>query len=308
MKTARRHFVGVALLGLVGFGTTAYSQITANEGDGVLNAPYRGTIDSLRECSADIGYGEVKSHVEPTSSGVFITSSTIDVWVEGTWDRSVLRMYEGVDASGNEIDLTGMSQGSPETVFTDGDEIKRFSFKAIGTKTLAPQTFTIRMSYLLEGLPSTPTRTITVAPITGSFCSLPGESEAFLPGTPILDVAVGAARLTVSVGRRAEMIGAAFSFRDRGIGPSAVETSDVLLPGAAESVFIQNLGQFRLATTSLGPNKTDWGSPWPGHLVGFYNSSDVFGPDGTHYDTPSLSVDGLFRFNFIRPLRQSEFH
>ena len=55
----------------------AVAQITANEGDGVLNAPYRGTIDSLRECSMDIGYGEVQSHVEPIVSGLTITSSTI---------------------------------------------------------------------------------------------------------------------------------------------------------------------------------------------------------------------------------------
>jgi len=309
MKTARIHGIVAALigLGLIVSGGVASAQITSNEGDGVLNAPYRGTIDSLRECSMDVGYGEVKSHVEPTSSGVFITSSTIDVWVDEVWDRSVLRMYEGVDASGSEIDFTSPAcPGGVCTVFTDGDDIKRFSFKAIGTKTLAPQNFTIHFEYLLEGLPSTPTRTITVVPITGSFCGLSGESTAFLPGTPILDVAVGTARLTVPVGRTAEMIGAAFSDRDRGIGPSAIETSDVLLPGAAETLFIQNISQFRLATSSLGPNKTDWGTPWPGHLVGFYNSSDVFGPDGTHYDTPSLSTDGLFRFNYIRPLRQSE--
>ena len=220
MKATRHHLVGVALLGVLGFGSTAYSQITANEGDGVLNAPYRGTIDSLRECSADIGYGEVKTHIEPRvedNPPLFITSSTIDVWVEGNldWDRSALRMYEGVDASGAEIDLTGTSQGSPVTVFTDTDDIKRFSFKAIGTKTLAPQTFTVRFSYVLGGFSSDFTRPVTVVPITGSFCTLPGESEAFLPGTPILDVTVGAARLTVPVGRTAEMIGRSIYFKGR---------------------------------------------------------------------------------------------
>jgi len=308
MKRSNIHEVCLLIVSALALSTPVAAQITSNEGDGVLNAPYRGTIDSLRECSMDIGYGEVQSHVEPFVTGLFITSSTIDIWVEGDWDRSVLRMYEGVDASENEIDLTGTSEFSPAIVFTDADDIKRFSFKAIGTKTLAEQSFTIRFSYSADGFPTTPTRVFTVAPITGSFCSLPGESEAFHFGTPILDVAVGNARLTVPVGRTAEMIGAAFSYRDRQLGPAAIEKSDVVFPGAAESLFIQNISQFKLGGGSLTANKTSWGTPWPGHLVGFFNSSDIYGPDGTHYDTPSLATDGMYRFNYVRPLRQSESH
>ena len=161
MKRSNIHRIFLAVASAFAFSTPVGAQITSNEGDGVLNAPYRGTIDSLRECSAGVGYGEVKSHVEPVifcSSGnpdpCEITSRTIDIWVEGTWDRSVLRMYEGLDASEAEIDLT-----SPVTVRTNVDNVKRFSFKAIGTKTLAPQTFTIRMSYFLTGFETTPTRT-----------------------------------------------------------------------------------------------------------------------------------------------------
>ena len=308
MKRPTIHRVLLGLASAFAFSTPVSAQITSNEGDGVLNAPYRGTIDSLRECSMDIGYGEVQSHVEPFVTGLFITSSTIDIWVEGDWDRSVLRMYEGVDASENEIDLTGTSEFSPAIVFTDADDIKRFSFKAIGTKTLAEQSFTIRFSYSADGFPTSPTRVFTVAPITGSFCALPGESEAFLLGTPILDVAVGNARLTVPVGRTAETIGAAFSYRDRQLGPAAIEKSDVVFPGAAESLFIQNISQFKLGGGSLTANKTSWGTPWPGHLVGFFNSADIYGSHGTHYDTPSLTTDGMYRFNYVRPLRQSEFH
>ena len=314
MKRSNFHRVLLAVASVLSISIPVFAQITSNEGDGVLNAPYRGTINSLRECSAGVGYGEVRSHVEPVIScspsnpdPCEITSSTIDIWAEGTWDRSVLRMYEGVDASNAEIDLTGTSEFSPATVFTEADDIKRLSFKAIGTKTLAPQTFTIRMSYTLNGSQSTPTRIVTVEPVTGSFCTLPGESEAFLLGTPILDVSVGNARLTVPVGRTAEMIGAAFSDRVRGIGPSSIEKSDVVFPGAAESLFIQNISQFKLGGGSSTTNKTSWGTPWPGHLVGYYNSSDVYGPNGTHYDTPSLSTDGLYRFNFIRPMLQGEF-
>ena len=195
MKRSNIHRIFLAVASAFAFSTPVGAQITSNEGDGVLNAPYRGTIDSLRECSAGVGYGEVKSHVEPVifcSSGnpapCQITSSTIEIWVEGTWDRSVLRMYEGLDASNSEIDLTGTSLVCPATVFTDRQKVKRLSFKAIGTKTLALQTFTIRMSYFLNGFETTPTRTVTVAPITGSFCALQGESEAFLLGTPILDI------------------------------------------------------------------------------------------------------------------------
>lgn len=281
----------------------AWAQITSNEGDGVLNAPYRGTIDSLRECSEGVSYGEVQSHVEPTSSGVSITSGTIDIWVEGTWDRSVLRMYEGLDASNSEIDLTGTSESSPATVSTDAGGVKRLSYKAIGTKTLAPQAFAIHMSYTLSGSQSTPTRTVTVAPMTGSFCALPGERDVFLLGTPILDVAVGNARLTVPVGRTAEMIGSVFIENNDSLGPTTIDTNDVLFPGAAESVHIQNNDQFRLSSSQAA--KTEWGTPWPGHLVGYRILNELFGPDGTRYDSGAHPSDAFRRIDIIRPSPQS---
>ena len=298
--------VTTALFAISGSLHVAVAQITANAGDGVLNAPYRGTINALRECSMDVGYGEVRSHVQPIVSGLFITSSTISVWVDEPWDRSVLRMYEGVDASDGEINLTGTSMGSPATVFPDNDDVKRFSFKAIGTKTLAPQTFTIHFSYSLNGSPVSPTQVITVAPITGSFCSLPGESEAFLLGTPLLEVQVGKARLTVPAGQKAEMIGAAFIEKDDNLGPTGIDTNDVLFPGAAETAHIQNNDQFRLG--SAGAAKTDWGTPWPGYLIGFQINSDPFGPDGTHYDSQTALSSVFRRIDFVRPFLQADSH
>ena len=146
MKRPTMHRLVLGVASAFALSTPVGAQITSNEGDGVLNAPYRGTVNSLRECSADVGYGEMRSHVEPSVSGLFITSSTIDIWVEGDWDRSVLRLYEGLDASEDEIDLTGTSEFSPAIVYPDADDIKRFSLKAIGTKTLAEQSLTIRFS------------------------------------------------------------------------------------------------------------------------------------------------------------------
>ena len=104
--------------------------------------------------------------------------------------------------------------------------------------------------------PATPTRVISVAPITGSFSSLPGESEAFHYGTPILDVSVGNAKLVVPIGRTLDLIGATFDLLDFRLGPtpSSMQTSQVLFPGAAETVFIQNFTQFKLQSSTIGPD------------------------------------------------------
>ncbi|MCK4660487.1 MAG: hypothetical protein KAV82_13275 [Phycisphaerae bacterium] len=296
---------GVALWAVA---TAANAQIMSNEGDGMLNAPYRGTINSLRVCTMAVGFGEVKTHVESLDEDFPITSSTIEIWAGGVWDRSVLRLFKEVDASGDEIDLTDTSASSFVTVPTGINGFNRFSLKAIGTNTLGVQTFTITFHYeIAGGTEIHSTQTFRVAPVTGSFCSLPGESEAFHFGTPILDVSVGNARLMVPIGRTAEMIGAAYSNRRIGLGPAyLIETSNVVLPGAGESVYIQNSGQFRLGGHAEGPDKTDYGTPWPGYLVGYQNAGEVYAPDGTHYDTPWSIDDGLFRFNYIRPFGLSE--
>ncbi len=283
----------------------AWGQITSNQGDGVLNAPYRGTVNALRELCADVPYGEVQTHCEPLVSGLQITSSTYTVWVEGTWDRSVLRLYEGVDASGSELDLTGTSQQQPLTRSVYGTFI-RLSVKAIGIRTLAPQQYTIKFSYNTNGGQSTPTRIFTVAPMTGSFSELPGESEAFHLGTPILSVAVGDAKLVVPVGRTAEMIGATFEDKRTPLGPSTMGRVDVVYPGAAESVFVQYFQQFRLNDSSFA--KTAWGTPWPGYLIGYYTSGDTWGPDGTHYDSDAGTSVQFRRYDRIRPRDLSNSH
>ncbi|UCG86750.1 MAG: hypothetical protein JSW71_23120, partial [Gemmatimonadota bacterium] len=288
--------------------TGARAQITSNEGDGVLNAPYRGTVTSLRELCQDIPYGEVKTHCEPLYSDEnHMTSNYVEVWAEGDWDRSVLRLYEGVDASGDEVDLTGTHSGNRRTVYRDGSDFKRFSWKAIGTKNFTPQQFTIKFYYQLNWSQwVTVTRDVRIVPLTGSFFDLPGEGEAFHYGTPILDVSVGAVRLIVPVGRTAEMVGACFEDKDAQLGPSSMVTMDVLLPGAAETVYIQNISQFRLGWDY---GKASWGTPWPGHLVGYMNSGDTWAPDATFYNSLSdPHTQPLRRYDRIQPYWLNDYH
>ena len=101
-----------------GFGVVAVvtgearGQIVDFMPDKVLSAPYRGTINSLREATLDMGYGEVRTLVEPHLSGSLNPNTSFRIWLEpgsAAWDRSVLRMYHEVDASGLEIDLTNPS-------------------------------------------------------------------------------------------------------------------------------------------------------------------------------------------------------
>ncbi|MHC4670837.1 MAG: hypothetical protein ACYTBZ_00005, partial [Planctomycetota bacterium] len=101
----------------------ANAQIVSSSGDGVLNAPYRGTINSIREATMDIGYGEVRTWSEPKgNNSYFHEMNSIEVWNDEAsggqpWDRSVLRLYNGIDASGTEIDLTGTDTYNRQEVF-----------------------------------------------------------------------------------------------------------------------------------------------------------------------------------------------
>ncbi|HEY3241712.1 MAG TPA: hypothetical protein VGM03_00030, partial [Phycisphaerae bacterium] len=166
------HMCRIALFMGLGALASVRAQIITTSGDGVLNAPYRGTIDSLRECSADLAYGEVQPWVEPTGNDG-ISSPTMMIWHDPAhpWDRSVLRMYYGLDASGasigTEVDLTmATSQATAIMVAPESGGFRRFSFKAIGTKTLATQTFTVVFRYTLLGNTINHNRTFYVAPIT----------------------------------------------------------------------------------------------------------------------------------------------
>jgi RHS repeat-associated protein len=282
-----------------------FGQITSLEGDDVLHAPYHGTITSLRECTNDIGYGEILNHVEPRLGGPLdITDAELQVWVVGNWDRSVLRMYRELDASGDEVNLTDTTEQMPALVPKGPHTFTRLSFKAIGVNTLAPQDFTVHFKYnTTSGLVDVD-RTITVSATTGSFCMLPGLEEAFHLGTPILDVTAGNAQLTIPVGRSADMIGAAFIDNLPNIGndDSAISRRDCLLPGAAESLHIMNSDHFQTSASVSGPNKTKYGTPWAGHLTGYRTDSRILGPDATRYDSLTGNVNGLRRIDFIRPL------
>ena len=53
------------------------AQITSNAGDGVLHAPYCGTVTSLREATMPVGYGEVMNHTEPRYGALTLSSNTV---------------------------------------------------------------------------------------------------------------------------------------------------------------------------------------------------------------------------------------
>lgn len=307
---------GIAMaLGLTAFTTgasTGFAQIASFSGDGVLNAPYRGTITSLREACMDMPYGEVMTWIEPTGPTASIQSSYIYVWnslADGSppWDRSVLRLYRELDASGAEIDLTTHTTESGAYRIDYPGSFARFSLKAIGTKTLATQTFKIKFKYVLNtGGTTRPLRTFRVAPVTGSFLSLPGESEAFHFGTPILDVQVGDARVTVPVGRKVQQIGACYEYYDKALGPSSIPINDMVLPWAAESVFIPVDSQFRIGGSASGPNKSFYGTPWAAYMVGWFTSGDTYwcatGSVWTiGYDVQQPNQDGFNPVTRVRP-------
>jgi len=321
MSSSTRRALACSMLSSCVFVCLGHAQIVENGGDDVLNAPYCGTIDSLREGTFDVGYGEVRSFVEPVGSATIETGYPIRVWhdpLEGDpWDRSVLRLFNGLDASGTEIDLTDHASFEDALELTY-ESFKRLSLKAIATKSLATQKYVVCFSYKYQGSfrPRIP-RTFRVAPTTGSFCALPGLREAYHYGTPVLDVSAGGARLVVPIGQTADMVGAAFLDRIHTLGPSVIDAYDVVLPGAAESVQIQDQNQFALLVTGYG--KSAWGTPWPGYLPGFFcrddavspaeEQSDLFGPDGTHYDSPdSPTTQGPRHFSMIRPARLSTSH
>ncbi|MBK9121340.1 MAG: RES domain-containing protein [Phycisphaerales bacterium] len=314
MNTARAYLAAL-LFSLLAIGYSAKAQIHGVEGDDVLNAPYRGTIDSLREATMDIGYGEVISHIEAVYSSLNIDSTyPLYVWhdpVAGEpWDRSVLRLYSGVDASGIEIDLTNRTDQASAYQIQSPLTAERFSFRAMNTKTLAQQHFVLKFRYKLgTGSPTTFTRHVRVAPTTATFLNVPAESEAFHYGTPLLTVAVGNARLVVRSGVTADMIGAAYVYR-RTMSSAVAPRYDVVLPGAAESLFIQDVRQFRRGSDSNPYSKSAYGTPWPGHWIGYRVwSGDVFGRDATWFDVgsyPSATSTGWIAR--ICPLNLSATH
>ena len=293
--------LAIVFVGLVC--AAAHGQITSLAGDGVLNAPYRGTIDSLREATMDMAYGEVKTHVEPSGGSLQITGATVTLWAVGGWDRSVLRLYEGVDASASEIDL---SNGAVKSVPVDTGgtyRLKRFSLKAIATKTLAVQAFTVHFQYNIGKALIDTEKTFKVAPLAASGDRRFDESEAFLYGVPLLDVAVGNARLTIPTGRTALTVGAAFTDQIISLFPgTTIGTSEAVLPGAGGSTFLPPSTHFRLQGSIDGPYKSAFGTPWPGFMVGYYILAGVRTPDGTCLDTPTSSSSTLFRIERIRPL------
>jgi hypothetical protein len=118
-----RHAITSTLLALYLCQTTV-GQIFSIRGNDILNAPYRGTIDSLRQATMDIGYGEVGTFVEPTSNSQIQAEPPILIWhdptpgIDDPWDRSVLRLYNGwthpaTRSICRDIHLSAMRSSSP---------------------------------------------------------------------------------------------------------------------------------------------------------------------------------------------------
>jgi hypothetical protein len=136
-----RPLIGITLgvLAMIAMAATLRAQISMSfedaQADSVLNAPYRGTVNSLREASLDLPYGEVRTWIEMQSDTLAVENwEEMKIWHladEGLgtlpWDRSVLRLYFGVDASGNqyghEIDLTDCTgEGSAISYWPDAED------------------------------------------------------------------------------------------------------------------------------------------------------------------------------------------
>ena len=254
-----------------------------------LHTPYTGTIDSLRAGTRNMAYGETKNVAFP-KDGELSSPALVKIWVEtGTgleaWDRSVLRLYGGFDGSGDEIDLTGCSSLANAASVTVEDTAWRFSLRSVATKTLAPKTFRV---HVVNGSVHWETHDIVVEPMTAQYLGIAGEDQMFLDGVPMLHVSVGAAALTLRTGVRADEIGMAYIRRTR-MTDDYIERFEVVLPDGAERSFLPHDDQFAL-TAGSDYDKSAYGTPCPGHQLGFHVGEDgwggnpVYAPDGTRYD------------------------
>lgn len=64
-----------------------------------------------------------------------------------------------------------------------------------------------------------------------------------------------------------------------------------------------NSDHFQTTASATGPNKTNYGTPWAGYLIGYRTGVDIFGPDATHWDSLApTGTNGLRRIDFINPL------
>lgn len=331
-------------------GGRAYAQLDDDDlnGDGVLNAPYRGPVSDWREANLDMAYGEVRN------LRLYQVNGATRVQLSGTWDRSLIRVYEGFDASGVEI--------KPGEFVPDGrlvDDTRdhwRISIKAVAApnsiaSSAQDVTFGLRNSidpqctstfaliedeldpHCCEGFclneeegwcldyiceeyclaacgcdnecPDDPVQTtslnIQVAP-TATASGVEGHS--WYPGTPILYVRSGMAELAVTVNESATMIGQSF------LNAPAFDTYledvsfDVRLPGMPETAFLPPSSLF---STGAGSSKINIGTPWPGHLPGWWvqgagtagDPYDAIAPDGAIHrfsETPALGASAPTHF------------
>ncbi|MBN1512255.1 MAG: RHS repeat protein, partial [Phycisphaerae bacterium] len=265
-----------------------------------LRAPYTGSIHSLRAASMDLPHGEILNAAFPKAASTELPESQeIRVWVDTVlgepWDRSVLRMYCGIDGSDSEIDLTDHTEyASACEVVPDSQEPWpwRFSFRAVATKTLAPRCFVVHVSYGDScGADSRwDTYVLCVEPFTAEHLGIEDESQLFLAGVPLLDVSVGAASFTLRSGVPAGKIGQAYVRRTKHC--SNVYRYRIVFPDGVEQTFLPHDDQFTLGDpvyAKSADSETPYGTPCSGHLLGFHvggTGGDVYDPDGTHWYAP----------------------
>lgn len=319
---------GAALAALLTCSATGQLTTAHLSGDGVLNAPYRGPATAWREANLDMSYGEVINYK------LFLIDGANRAQITGGWNKDVVRVYYGWDASGNEI--TGGTLNTDRLVTEGNTRYWRISIKAIGTRSsFAPATAEpILVKYLAfedpgcdasgypgvnkpvccewlfdpwfgtycaEGcddacgcvslnscqvfLPDQPLLSVRVGPTAAS--PEPAEHHRWYPGSTALTVAAGAVRLDVVVNETTSMIGQSFLVVRPADTYKQQLSIEVRLPGMPETTFVQPKALF---TAGPGLPKERIGTPWAGHMPGWWVEGDgvsapfdVRGPDGTVY-------------------------
>ncbi len=140
------------VLGLLLNSPPAIAQLGDVNTDNVLNAPYRGPVTAWREACMDMGYGEVKNfviyyedpgHDDPDYPIAKLTFPS-------GWDRDVVRIYQGHNASGPEIVPNGEPLEATVSI-SEGSSLANWrwnlSIKAIGTRSQKKVDFPIEFSY-----------------------------------------------------------------------------------------------------------------------------------------------------------------
>ncbi len=347
MTRFTHRILGVGLFVLFASVSTAQAQLTSTHltGDGALNAPYRGPVSAWRDAHLDMSYGEVINYK------LFQIVPDSDAEFTGSWNRELIRVFSGWDASGPEVE-SGDSLLGGIAVTSDGPPYWRLSIKALGTRSAtvsAAQAINIAYTELVipecldypglscfdagccacdeyfetcaswcdppcgcyGGCNSDPSGVGTslffkVAPT--AIDPVVSEQHGWYPGTPVLHIRAGAAELVATINESVEMIGQSYLIAPPADTYKQQMSLEVRLPGMPETVMLQRKSFF---TAGSGFPKQHIGTPWPGHMPGWWvegsgttlDPYDVRGPDGTVYrfSEPSAGTGPTFHLKYIFP-------